>query len=118
MYFGSKNLAKLGNKSANIIAAWVSLFTLKVRIKNAKVRLRVRAGACTPLPTTVVRGEVAVYELLHEVLWVRGEISSCSPSEIMIRLSITYSLAKTPVNHEVLRQIHCGNHAHAIVHPA
>ena len=31
---------------------------------------------------------------------------------------ITYSLAQTPINHEVLRQIHRGNHAHAIVHPA
>src|SRR6267142_7010311 len=47
-----------------------------------------------------------------------GEGLICSQSEIMMRLSITYSLAKTPVNHKVLRQIHCGNHAHAIVHPA
>jgi hypothetical protein len=34
--------------------------------------LGVRASACTPLPTAVVRGEVAVNELLHEMLCAEG----------------------------------------------
>jgi hypothetical protein len=68
MYIGSKNSAKLGDKRADVVASWVGFFTLGVGIKDAKVWLRVRASACAPLPTTVVRGEIAVYELLHEML--------------------------------------------------
>jgi hypothetical protein len=68
MYIGSKNFAKLGDKRADVVTSWVGFFTLGVGIKYAKVWLRVRASACAPLPTTIVRGEIAVYELLHEML--------------------------------------------------
>ncbi len=37
--------------------------------------------------------------------------------EIEIK-EITYPLTKTPIDHEILRQVHCGNHAGAIMHPA
>lgn len=68
MYIGSKNSAKLGDKRADVIPSWVGLFTLGVGIKDAKVWLRVRASACAPLPTTIVRSEIAVYKLLHKML--------------------------------------------------
>jgi hypothetical protein len=68
MYVGSKDFAKLGDKRADVIASWVGLSTLRVGIEDTKVWLRVRASACAPLPTTIVRGEIAVYELLHEML--------------------------------------------------
>lgn len=68
MYIGSKNLAKLGDKRADVITSRVGFFALGVGIKDAKVWLRVRASARAPLPTTVVRGEIAIYELLHEML--------------------------------------------------
>jgi len=68
VYIASNNFAKLGDKHTDVIASWVGFFTLGIRIKDAKVWLRVRARACAPLPTTVVRGEIAVYELLHEML--------------------------------------------------
>lgn len=70
VYLGSKNVSKLGNKCTDIIATRVGFFALGVRIENAKIWLRVRASACTPLPTAVVRGKITVYELLHEMLWV------------------------------------------------
>lgn len=68
MYIGPKNFAKLGDKRADVVTSWVGFFTLGVRIKDAKVWLRVRASACAPLPTTIVRGEIAVYKLLHKML--------------------------------------------------
>jgi hypothetical protein len=68
MYIGSKNFAKLGDKRADVIPSGVCFFTLGVGIEDAKVWLWVRASACAPLPTTIVRGEIAVYELPHKVL--------------------------------------------------
>jgi hypothetical protein len=116
VYLGSKHVAKLGNKCTDIIAARISFFALGVRIEDAKIWLRVRASACTPLPTAVVRGKIAVYELLHEMLWVEGGGMVCSPFQA--EFQITYSLSQTPINHQVLCQIHRCNHAYAIVHPA
>ena len=68
VYFRSKDLPELWYKRADIIPVGVGLFTLGVGVENAKIRLWVRAGTCAPLPTTVVRGKIAIYELLHEVL--------------------------------------------------
>lgn len=91
VYLGSGNVAKLGHKCTNIIAAWVGFFALGVRIEDAKIWLRVRASARTPLPTAVVRGKVAVYELLHEMLWVGGgrDGSFTIPGGIFVSLTLS-----------------------------
>jgi hypothetical protein len=68
VYLRSKDLPKLWYKSADIIPAGVGLFTLGVGVENAKIWLWVRAGTCAPLPATVVRGKITVYELAHEML--------------------------------------------------
>ena len=68
VYIRSKDLPKLWYKRADIIPAGVGLFALGVGVENAKIRLWIRASTSAPLPTTVVRGNIAIYELLHEVL--------------------------------------------------
>ena len=68
MYVRSKDLPELWYKRADIISAGVGLFTLGVRIEDAEIRLWVCAGTSAPLPTTVVRRKITIYELPHEVL--------------------------------------------------
>ena len=57
MYIGSETIAKFGNKRVN-------KFTLDYRCKSL---IDVRASASEPFPTTVFRGEIAIYQLLHEM---------------------------------------------------
>lgn len=57
MYIGSETIAEFGNKRGN-------KFTLDYRYKGL---IDVRASASAPFPTTVFRGEIAIYQLLHEM---------------------------------------------------
>jgi hypothetical protein len=68
VYLRSKDIPELWYKSADIITVGVGLLTLGVRVEDAKIRLWVRAGTCAPLPTSVVRSKITIYELPHEVL--------------------------------------------------
>ena len=68
VYLRSKDLPELWYKSADIIPARVGLFTLRVGVEDAKIWLWVRASTCAPLPATVVRGKIPIYELAHEML--------------------------------------------------
>lgn len=44
------------------------LFALRDGVENAEIRLRIRPGASTPLPTAVIGCQISVDKILHEVL--------------------------------------------------
>jgi hypothetical protein len=55
---GSETLAKFGNKRADVGS------TLGLKMRSL---VDVRASAYAPSPTTVFRGKIAIYQLLHEM---------------------------------------------------
>src|SRR5690606_30841478 len=73
----------------------VEALRLRNRVEDAEIGYGVSAGGCAPLPATVVGGQVAVYQVAHEM-----------------------PLALAPVDQQVLAEEHGHDHAQAVVHPA
>lgn len=105
-------LPQLRKELTNIISCWVAFCALRIRVEEPEVWRRVCARRSAPLPTTVVRGKVAVDEGLHKVLYGTG----LSLHEKVV-CGLAYPLAQSPVDHKIFGQEHRGDHPHPVVHP-
>lgn len=83
------------NVSPDVVALWVEALALGDGVEDAEVWLGVGAGGGGPLPSTVVVGQIAIDEVLHEVLF-----------------------AEAPIEAEVFGEEHGGDHACPVVHPS
>ena len=90
-----RHVRELGHPAADVRAVGVEPLALRDRVEDAKARLRVDAAAGRPLPAEVVRGPVAVGEVLHVV-----------------------RLAAPVVDEQVLGEEARRDHARAVVHEA
>ena len=92
--FGGVQVANFGYPLANVFAVGVEFLRLTGGVENAQ-GLRIHAARGTPLPATVVGRQIAIKQLLHEILF-----------------------APLPVNHQVFGEKAGDDHATAVVHPA
>jgi hypothetical protein len=89
------HILQLRNPFPNILPIGIKLLALQKRIENPKIWLRIYARAGAESPSAVIRCEVAVNEMLHEV-----------------------ALAHAPVNEQVFGEEGGYDHAAAVMHPA
>ena len=90
-----RDAGELRDPAPDVGAVRVEATALRHRVEDAEVRLRVRPGRGRPLPAAVVRGDVAVDQVAHEV-----------------------RLARAPVDQQVLRQERRDDHPRPVGHPA
>ena len=101
--------------TASELAASSDLLALSVRIENSEIRNRVYPRAGAPLPASVVRSQISIYQCLHVVLPPKRRsvnfVATISAYE-------THFLPKPPIYHQIFDEVHCCDHSNTIVHPA
>src|ERR1700693_1360943 len=85
--------SQLRQPGLDIFAGWIVAFRLTPRILHPEIWSGIGSGSRTPLPTPVVRSDIAIHQFLHKILF-----------------------SFPPVDMEVFRQEHGHDHPHPIVH--
>lgn len=78
----------------DVLSLTIEPLALQQRVEDSEVGLRIHARRGTKSPSSIVRREIAIDQVLHEI-----------------------SLAHPPVEEEVLREERSCDHAAAVVHP-
>ncbi len=95
MDLGRRDIGELRHPATDVCPVRIEPLALAGGVEDPEERLRVGPGRRGPLPAAVVRGDIAVDQVMHEV-----------------------GLARAPIDEQVLRQERRGDHPSAVRQPA
>ena len=80
-----------------------------------EIRLRIRSGTSSPLPTTIISSQVPINETLHEVFLSKSYSSAQYLDQAKCGRK---GNGLTPIKHKILDKETSSNHPDSILHPS